>query len=76
MSCATPATQPVVHGKRLRAGTHLDLVGAFKASMRETDDDALPRAVGFALEDLAAAGAVFGAALAEGCAAPAEAPVP
>ena len=39
ISCATTATSPVVHGKWLAAGTHLDLVGAFKLNMREIDDD-------------------------------------
>lgn len=44
VSCATLATAPVVHGAWLRAGTHVDLVGAFKAHMRETDDALLQRA--------------------------------
>jgi ornithine cyclodeaminase len=44
VSCATLSTQPLVRGEWLRAGVHLDLVGAFKATMRETDDDAMRRA--------------------------------
>ena len=41
--CATTATQPIVRGAWLRPGTHLDLVGAFKRSMREADDAAIAR---------------------------------
>ena len=43
VSCATTATAPIVHGAWLAAGTHLDLVGAFKRNMREVDDDAVAR---------------------------------
>lgn len=46
ISCATMAQQPLVHGHWLRAGTHLDLVGAFRPDMREVDDAALIRARG------------------------------
>ena len=38
VSCATLATEPVVHGGWLRAGSHLDLIGSFTPEMRETDD--------------------------------------
>jgi ornithine cyclodeaminase len=41
VSCATLATEPVVHGAWLRAGTHLDLIGSFTPAMREADDDCL-----------------------------------
>lgn len=44
VSCATLATSPLILGRWLRAGTHLDLVGAFKPHMRETDDEAMRRA--------------------------------
>jgi ornithine cyclodeaminase len=44
VSCATLSTTPVVRGEWLRPGTHLDCVGAFKPSMRETDDEAVRRA--------------------------------
>ena len=44
ISCATMAEQPLIHGAWLQAGTHLDLVGAFKATMRECDDEAVLRA--------------------------------
>lgn len=43
VSCATTATAPVVQGAWLTPGTHLDLVGAFKRSMREVDDAAVAR---------------------------------
>jgi ornithine cyclodeaminase len=41
ISCATTSTDPLVHGRDLRPGTHLDLVGAFTPQMRETDDEAV-----------------------------------
>lgn len=44
VSCATLSTEPLVRGAWLRAGVHLDLVGAFTAKMRETDDAAIARA--------------------------------
>lgn len=39
VSCATLATEPVVDGRWLRAGSHLDLIGSFTPAMREADDD-------------------------------------
>ncbi len=42
--CATTAQSPVVQGAWLRPGTHLDLVGAFRPTMREVDDAAVLRA--------------------------------
>ncbi len=39
ISCATLSTAPLIRGQLLKAGTHLDLVGAFRPSMRETDAD-------------------------------------
>jgi ornithine cyclodeaminase len=44
VSCATLSTVPIVKGEWLPPGVHLDLVGAFRADMRETDDAALARA--------------------------------
>ena len=41
---ATMATAPVVLGEWLQPGQHLDLIGAYKAGMREVDDRALQRA--------------------------------
>ena len=43
VSCATLSRQPIVRGEWLKAGTHLDLVGAFNLAMREADDAALQR---------------------------------
>ncbi len=42
--CATTATAAVVQGDWLQPGTHVDLVGAFRADMREVDDSAVQRA--------------------------------
>ncbi|MCW5694190.1 MAG: ornithine cyclodeaminase family protein [Pseudolabrys sp.] len=44
ISCATTATAPLVLGRYLRPGTHVDLVGAFTPQMRESDDEAIERA--------------------------------
>jgi ornithine cyclodeaminase/alanine dehydrogenase-like protein (mu-crystallin family) len=44
VSCATLSAQPLVRGKWLKKGTHLDLVGAYTPKMRESDDDAVRRA--------------------------------
>jgi ornithine cyclodeaminase len=44
VSCVTTATAPVVMGRWLKPGTHVDLAGAFKPSMRETDAEAVARA--------------------------------
>jgi ornithine cyclodeaminase len=44
ISCATLSEHPLIRGAWLKPGTHLDLVGAFKPSMRETDDEAVKRA--------------------------------
>ena len=38
------ATAPLVLGRWLRPGTHLDLVGGFREDMREADDEAIRRA--------------------------------
>ncbi len=44
ISCATTSTEPLVRGRDLRPGSHIDLVGAFTPHMRETDDEAVRRA--------------------------------
>lgn len=44
VTCATTSTTPVVFGADLRAGTHLDLVGAFRPEDREADTEAIRRA--------------------------------
>jgi ornithine cyclodeaminase len=44
VSCATLARDPLVKGDWLSPGAHLDLVGGFTPTMRETDDVAIRRA--------------------------------
>ena len=39
VSCATLATAPLVRGRWLQPGSHLDLIGGFTPAMREADDD-------------------------------------
>ena len=41
ISCATLSPTPLVFGKWLKEGQHLDLVGAYKKDMREADDEAV-----------------------------------
>jgi alanine dehydrogenase len=41
ISCATLAERPLIQGLWLKSARHLDLVGSFKPSMRETDDECL-----------------------------------
>lgn len=43
ISCATLSSRPLIFGDWLRPGTHMDLVGAFKPTMRESDDLAIRR---------------------------------
>jgi len=44
VTCATTAREPIVLGRLVRPGTHVDLVGAFTAEMRESDDELVRRA--------------------------------
>lgn len=44
ISCATLSKTPLVLGKQIRAGQHIDLVGAYKNDMREADDALISRA--------------------------------
>ena len=44
---ATMSKDPLIKGEWLRAGQHLDLIGAYRPDMREVDDDALRRATIF-----------------------------
>ncbi len=41
---ATMATSPLIKGDWLQRGQHLDLIGAYKPTMREVDDRAMQRA--------------------------------
>jgi ornithine cyclodeaminase len=43
VSCGTTASEPLLKGKHLRPGTHVDLVGAFTPTMRESDDETVLR---------------------------------
>lgn len=47
VSCATLSTVPLVKGALLKPGTHVDLVGAFSPTMRESDDALMKRATVF-----------------------------
>lgn len=44
IACATMSAEPLVKGAWLRPGTHLDLIGGWRADMREADDEAVRRA--------------------------------
>lgn len=43
VSAATLSIDPLIRGAHLKSGAHVDLVGAFKPTMRESDDDAIRR---------------------------------
>lgn len=43
VATATMSSEPVLAGEWLREGQHLDLIGAYRADMREVDDAALRR---------------------------------
>jgi alanine dehydrogenase len=47
ISCATMSTTPVLEGKWLQPGQHIDLVGSFKPNMREADNDVIRRSLVF-----------------------------
>jgi alanine dehydrogenase len=44
ITCATLSPEPLVSGAWLKPGAHLDLVGAYRPDMRESDDAAVRRA--------------------------------
>ena len=44
ISCATLAAEPLIQGAWLRPKTHLDLVGSFRPTMREADEQAVAQA--------------------------------
>jgi len=44
ISCATMSREPLFDGSRVLPGTHIDLVGAFRPDMRESDDQLMQRA--------------------------------
>jgi len=43
VTAATMAEDPLIRGDWLRPGQHVDLIGAFRADLREADDEALRR---------------------------------
>jgi alanine dehydrogenase len=44
ISCATMASEPLIMGRWLKNGCHLDLVGGYRPDMREADDEVIRRA--------------------------------
>ena len=44
ISSATLSKTPLIFGKHLKEGQHIDLVGAYKIDMREADDEAISKA--------------------------------
>lgn len=44
ISCATLSSTPLIDGAWLKAGQHLDLIGAYKPDMREANDRAIEKA--------------------------------
>ncbi len=44
ITCATTARTPLIRGAQVRPGTHVDLVGAFRPDMRESDGALIARA--------------------------------
>ena len=44
VTCATMSSVPLVNGALLKPGAHIDVVGAYRRDMRETDDDTVRRA--------------------------------
>lgn len=47
ISCATLSVTPLVLGKFLKKGQHIDLVGSYKKDMREADDEVISKATVF-----------------------------
>ena len=47
VSAATLTKTPLIHGKWVKPGTHVDTVGAFTPEMRETDDELVTNATIF-----------------------------
>ncbi|GGG10096.1 ornithine cyclodeaminase [Dokdonia pacifica] len=43
ISCATLSKRPLVLGKHLKPGQHIDLVGAYKKDMREADNETVTK---------------------------------
>jgi ornithine cyclodeaminase len=43
ISCATLSPEPLIRGEWLKPGVHVDLVGAYRPDMRESDDEVMRR---------------------------------
>jgi ornithine cyclodeaminase len=54
VTTATAATVPLIRGDRLAAGAHVDLIGGFSATMRESDDAVMRRAAAIVVDNPAA----------------------
>lgn len=59
ISCATPATHPIVSNRAVRPGSHINAVGAFTPEMAEVDKDVMERAY-VVVDDVDAAAAEAG----------------
>ena len=44
IATCTMSSEPVIEGRWIQPGTHLDLIGAYRPDMREVDDEAMRRA--------------------------------
>ncbi|EJN00577.1 ornithine cyclodeaminase family protein [Phyllobacterium sp. YR531] len=44
ITAGTLSTEPLILGKHLKPGAHVDLIGAFTPTMRESDDECIQRA--------------------------------
>jgi ornithine cyclodeaminase len=68
ISCATLSTSPLVLGENVTPGTHIDLVGAFTGSMRESDDELIKTSTLFAdtIDGVLAEGGDYTQPLADG----------
>ncbi|REL38025.1 ornithine cyclodeaminase family protein [Rhodohalobacter sp. SW132] len=47
ISVATMSTDPLIYGRWLKPGQHLDMVGAYRTDMRESDNEVLKRSTLF-----------------------------
>jgi ornithine cyclodeaminase len=56
IASATAATAPLILGERLKPGAHVDLIGGFSPTMRESDDAVLARAATVVVDNPAAVG--------------------
>lgn len=43
ISCATLSTAPIIQGKWLKNGQHIDLIGSFRPDMREADNETIAK---------------------------------